>query len=874
MTHDTRNPDSAELPASFGDSLTSYIFGVISIEQIRRRIGALLSENQDWGPDMLIAIDGAYSDGHLNGTAYRTLITEIDLGTSEDEPTEWSEDMRAELDEAGVPATEPLMTGPANDLRDAELAIDDVNEPESPLLTDAFVVDESVLNPTTEQQNRKVGPGTLLRDRYLLRDMIGTGSMGDVYKALDREKESAGSPEPWVAVKIVSQEFAKNPTALEALKQEAAHGERLVHPNIIRVFDFDWDGDQFFMTMEWLEGLSLVDVLNGQRFQPLEMQHAGSIIQGLCHGLAHAHAHGIVHADVKPGNVFITRAGHTKLLDFGIARVTADRPVDFDATGIGAHTPAYSSAEVLEGSAPEPSDDVYSLGCVAYRMLAGRRAYGGATALAAEAKSLELQPIASLDDAQWRALKGALAWRRVHRTPDVISFLGEFFSQPTVDMTRPMPSPPPAEPAAEPRSSKGRSLKLGVSALAATVTAIAVLWWRPTVFIEGQVADDFAIEPAPERTERIDPVTPAPASDPPAALPEVDAVSEDTAGDQPAGADYADPDAAMDRPTTEEPAVAAVTRQQDDGAGESTAGASAFDSAESQQVTNPDKPIETAQPGGDAELFDSLLDSANQRMDDGLLVEPSDDSAYFLVGQLDGIAPDSPEVQQTRLRLANLMLLEAMVAISDQKFSAAEDWIERTQELGAPDAMTDRYAAELTKARDAKTARDNESLGAIFASATPAAIMADPEYSFEPPTPAEMTPRASTNPQAAALAMVLPGKTTMPDGEAARLPEVETATEPEPRLTPLSALEFRRFVKPKYPQGSSARESEGWVDVRFRVDATGMATDVEIVDAEPVGIFDDAALSAVRKWRFRPYVVDGTVTPTESGVRLRFEAEK
>ena len=759
MAQTPHNPDSGGLPEAFVESLESYIFGVISIEQIRRRIASLLSENQDWGPAMLTTIDSAYNKGHLNGTAYRTLITEIDLGTSEDEPTEWSEETRAEFgDEAPAPEAEPP--------EDTEL----------PELTSAV---EAV----------HIEPGELLGHRYLLLEKIGTGSMGDVYKALDREREAAGSTEPWVAVKIVSQEFSRNPNALEALKQEAAHGERLLHPNIIRVFDFDWDGDQFFMTMEWLQGSSLVDLLNTRRFQPLPTEQAHSIIQGLCHGLSHAHAQGIVHSDVKPGNIFVTQAGHTKLLDFGIARVVADIPVEFDATGIGAHTPAYSSCEVLEGEVPEPADDVYSLACVAYRLLAGRRAYGGATALDAEARNVELQPIPSLDDAQWRALKGALALRRIHRTPDVASFLAEFSNQATVDMTRPMPQPPPGEFVERRADNRGLPLKIAVPAIAATLAAIAfVLWWPD------QPAQQRPVMPQPEGQEPV--------------LDEIVPVAQRR------------PELVRE---TVEPVPEPVERQPE------------------------------------TERYDTLLDAANQRMDNGQLVEPVDDSARSIIAELETLDADTPELQQARLRLANLMLLEAMVAITDERFSVAEDWIDRTRDLGVPESMTGRYETELEEARQAKAARASETLSAIFASATPAAILADPDVSFEPDAPAP------------ALAMVLPGTAARPAGEPAELPTEASEPEPEEELTPLSALEFRHFVKPEHPPGTVGKTA-GWVEVRFDVDEKGRTTDVHVVAAEPAGVFDKAATSAIRRWRFRPYRVDGRPTATASGVRLRFKA--
>ena len=217
------------------------------------------------------------------------------------------------------------------------------------------------------------------------------------------------------------------------------------------------------------------------------------------------------------------------------------------------------------------------------------------------------------------------------------------------------------------------------------------------------------------------------------------------------------------------------------------------------------------------------------------------------------------------------MLLEAMVGINDERFAVAEDWISETRELRVPDSMVERYERELQEARNAKAARDSDNLGAIFASATPAAILAEPEVSFD--TPAGDASAAGVDGQAAsaseptALAMVLPGAAPEQPGETAELP----ADDPEPELLPISQLEFRRFVEPKRPTGIAARNKEGWVELQFWVDEKGKTVDVEITDAQPDRIFDQAALSAIRKWRFEPYRVDGKPTTTKTGVRLRFE---
>ncbi|MFW2403723.1 MAG: TonB family protein [Gammaproteobacteria bacterium] len=902
MTYDSRKTGNDDLPEEFGQTLESYILGAVSIEQIRRTIGALLSRNQDWGPEMLTAIDTAFQDGHLNGTAHRTLMTEIDLGTSEDEPTEWSEEIRAEAGSepttsnadahTAAAASEHAANRPPLESQPTGLATDTDTNP--PVLTQA--VDSAEPQAEAPPERKPIGSGTLLQHRFLLKEKAGTGSMGDVYKALDREKEASGSPEPWVAVKIVSQKFSRNPNALEALKQEAAHGQRLVHPNIIRVFDFDWDGDLFFMTMEWLEGRSLVDILNGRRFQPLPFPQANSIIQGLCHGLAYAHKQGIVHADIKPGNIFITRAGHVKLLDFGIARATDGMPTDFDATGIGAHTPAYSSCEVLEGAPTAAVDDIYSLGCVAYRLLAGRRAFGGATALEAETNQTDLQRIPNLSDSQWNALQNALTLRRMHRTPDVATFVAEFSDQATVDMTRPLPAElrtqPPPEPIEPPADEhRGLPLKVAVPALAAVLTAIAaVLWWP----MDSEVGPPVPAASLPQPTERnqetdtlrlMSEMQADAAADESNAstgvssgedisdAPVAESVTTESTDASAANTTMAETEAVADSDAREAAAAAAAVLATQ------AAGRDAASAAEPEKVATPQTPDTPAAQSvratstTDSDTFESLLDAANERMDEGRLLEPEEDSARHYLGELEAIASDSPELQQAKLRLANLMLLEAMVAITDERFNVAENWIATTRELQVPDAMIERYEQELQDARDAKATRASESLGAIFASATPAAILADPDVSFDTSTETRSmaTVDADMVAQPTTLAMVLPGAAPTPEGATAALPTPEAEPDPGPVIMPISAFEFRRFVEPERPSGPFARNKEGWVEVRFRVNEKGKPIEIEISDSEPADVFDQAALSAIRKWRFEPYLVGGQPAVMSTGVRLRFQ---
>lgn len=268
-----------------------------------------------------------------------------------------------------------------------------------------------------------LGPGSVLRDRFVLQAQMGGGNMGQVYKALDRRRQEAADPEPWVAIKLVQPAPGQHPQAREALHQEAHLAQRLSHPNIVRIFDVDRDGDSSFLVMEWLEGESLARFLDGRRWRPLPRLQALQIVEGICRALAYAHGQGIVHADVKPGNIFLAADGATKLLDFGVAQLTDEHTGEPVPALVRGHTPEYASPEVIEGEVPAAADDLFSLACVAYRMLAGKRAFGKLNALEAEAAGQRPERIEHLPPAQWQALDQALAFRRAGRPADVNAFI-------------------------------------------------------------------------------------------------------------------------------------------------------------------------------------------------------------------------------------------------------------------------------------------------------------------------------------------------------------------------------------------------------------------------------------------------------------------
>jgi hypothetical protein len=276
------------------------------------------------------------------------------------------------------------------------------------------------------QASRTVQVGSVLRDRFMLQERVSGGGMGVVYKALDRRLAEGGDPAPWVAIKVLSAEFADNGIALQALRQEAVKGRSLTHPNIVRFIDFDRDDDLYFIVMEWLEGRTLAEILDSPDTRSIDQARAFAIVRQVGQALDYAHRSGIVHADIKPGNIMVLPNGDAKLFDFGVARVRQktllDQP-DFDPGVLGLLTPAYSSMQVLTGEDPMPVDDVFSLACLLYRLIAGFRVFGPRNAAEAAEEGLVPQELKGVSSAQWRAIKKALSYSRVTRYETMAEFL-------------------------------------------------------------------------------------------------------------------------------------------------------------------------------------------------------------------------------------------------------------------------------------------------------------------------------------------------------------------------------------------------------------------------------------------------------------------
>lgn len=278
---------------------------------------------------------------------------------------------------------------------------------------------------------RTIGPGTILKERFELLSAIGEGGMGMVYKARDLLKVEAKDRNPYIAVKLLSGDFREHPEAFIALQRESSKAQKLAHPNITTVYDFDRDGSTVYLTMELMEGEELAKYIKKLPPGGLPAEEALSIVKQLCDGLEYAHARNLVHSDFKPGNCFFLKDGTVKILDFGIARASTTRAdaqgetTVFDPGQLGALTPAYATPEMFEGQEPHPADDIYALACVTYELLTGKHPFNKLSSVKAMEKGLSPAPITNkpgFTKRQQKALFKALAFRRADRTQTVAEF--------------------------------------------------------------------------------------------------------------------------------------------------------------------------------------------------------------------------------------------------------------------------------------------------------------------------------------------------------------------------------------------------------------------------------------------------------------------
>ncbi|MCL6309611.1 serine/threonine-protein kinase [Pseudomonas syringae] len=271
---------------------------------------------------------------------------------------------------------------------------------------------ESVLAPT------KASIGEMpdvLAGRYRIERLLGAGGMGAVYRAKDLLSEQFGEPDPYVALKILSEEFAESPDASALLYSEFALTRRLRHNNVLRLhtFEVDTNCQRAFITMELMRGLTL-DKLLCERPLGLPWRELRDIALALLDALAYAHARGVLHGDMKPSNVMLSEEG-VRLFDFGLGQaeegVMPGLP-HLSRDRFNAWTPGYAAPELLEGQALSASADVYGVACVIFELSGGKHPFRRLPSTQARDERLEreLKAPRNLPKHCWPALRSALTF--------------------------------------------------------------------------------------------------------------------------------------------------------------------------------------------------------------------------------------------------------------------------------------------------------------------------------------------------------------------------------------------------------------------------------------------------------------------------------
>ncbi|CAB4581629.1 unannotated protein [freshwater metagenome] len=259
--------------------------------------------------------------------------------------------------------------------------------------------------------------------RYEIAQMIGTGGMADVY--LGRDTRLARD----VAVKVLRSDLARDPSFVARFRKEAFAAAGLNHPGIVSVYDSGEEGSNSYIVMELVTGKTLRELLNSEN--PPNVDVSLEIVAGILDALAYSHANGIIHRDIKPGNIMVTDAGDVKVMDFGIARAMDDIGATMTNTWNVVGTAQYLSPEQATGEVADARSDIYSVGCLLYELLTSRPPFTGDTpvSIAYQHVSAEFVPacelVPNLDAGLDTILAVALAKDPEHRYQDAELMLAD-----------------------------------------------------------------------------------------------------------------------------------------------------------------------------------------------------------------------------------------------------------------------------------------------------------------------------------------------------------------------------------------------------------------------------------------------------------------
>ena len=241
---------------------------------------------------------------------------------------------------------------------------------------------EFVLTETLQVPIKELTAGTTFARRYQIIEDLGKGGMGRVYKVFDTEVKEK------MALKLLHPDIATDERTIERFRNELKLARGISHRNVCRMYDLGREEGTYYITMEYISGEDLKSLIH--RIGALPVGKAVSIGKQIAEGLSEAHRLGVVHRDLKPGNIMIDREGNARIMDFGIARSLAARGIT--GAGIMIGTPEYMSPEQVDGKESDPRSDIYSLGIILFEMLTGHLPFEGDTPLSVAVKQKSERP--------------------------------------------------------------------------------------------------------------------------------------------------------------------------------------------------------------------------------------------------------------------------------------------------------------------------------------------------------------------------------------------------------------------------------------------------------------------------------------------------
>ena len=407
-----------------------------TVETFLAGVSDLLRKTPDAGWELLAQVDQYYRRGKINPESFVTLKTHLQnilvgkgigetgqSATAAPVPVLTSAAAAAPTIAPGLArrthATVPrgLFVGASTDAP--------ASQPNTPIPPSTPREAVSRADAPRSDAPRSIAVGDILRGRYRVQGLLGRGGMGTVFAAADQYRLDVAPGDQRIAIKVLHADVTKRPRLITELRREFQHLQALSHPHIVRVHEFDRDGDLAFFTMEYLSGALLTRVLAAGESSAMRRSYALAIIRDVGAAVAYAHERGVVHGDLNPGNIFIKDDGVVRVLDFGASHQLRRAPwtSDVDDQPISAASSGYASCQVLEGEVADTRDDAYGLACTAYALLTGKHPFDGDSALKARTARRTPDRPTGLNGRQWNALREGLRFDREQRPSDLKSWL-------------------------------------------------------------------------------------------------------------------------------------------------------------------------------------------------------------------------------------------------------------------------------------------------------------------------------------------------------------------------------------------------------------------------------------------------------------------